>query len=55
MSPGFLSPALVTLALFVACFFATLAVAVYIVAKTGTTTGLRDLAELVRAFFRSKV
>jgi hypothetical protein len=27
---------------------------IYIVAKTGTTTGLRDLAELVRAFFRPK-
>jgi hypothetical protein len=55
MTPILLSPASIALAMFVACFLATLGVAVYIVAKTGTTTGLRDLAELVRAFFRSKL
>lgn len=55
MTLTFLSPAVVALAMIMVCFFATLGVAIYIVAKTGTTTGLRDLAELVRAFFRAKL
>jgi hypothetical protein len=39
---------------FVICFVAALLVAVFIVATTRNTTGLRDLAQLVRAFFQRR-
>lgn len=53
MPPQLANPLFLTAAMFTTCFFATLGTSIYIVAKTGTTRGLRDLADLIRAFFRS--
>ncbi|MER6665724.1 hypothetical protein ABT256_14370 [Amycolatopsis japonica] len=40
---------------FVLCFFAAMAVCVYIVYKTGKADGLRHFAEVIRAFWRRKL
>jgi hypothetical protein len=41
-------------AVFTLCFIAAMAVCVYIVRKTGSAEGLRDFAEVIRAFLRRR-